>query len=124
MRINEYNSLEEFIFEYCKGREDSSSNNEHKQRFMGIEFKSNGIIYRMCREPFDEKYTPILPNGKPGLYNVMIMHCEKKGYPMADTFESIGWYDSLESMLDSCKLGNNLFKEVIVAEDTEILGKD
>lgn len=124
MRINEYNSLDDFIYEYSVGREFSWQNSDHRERFRGIEFKSKGIYYRMCREPYDDKNSPVLSNGKKGIYNVMIMHCEKTGYPTADCFESIGWYDSLDSVLETCILNGHKFAEVIMAEDTQILGKD
>ena len=124
MKKNEYNSLDDFIYEYSMGREFSWQNEEHRERFQGIEFVASGVYYRMCREAYDENYSPILPNGKPGIYNVMIMHCDKAGYPTADIFESIGWYDSLESLLKECKIGDRFFRDVIIAEDTEILGKD
>ena len=124
MRKNEYESLDDFIYEYSVGREFSWQNVEHKERYMGLEFEYGGVFYRLCREPYEEGYTPILPNGKPGLYNVMIMHCEQFGYPAADEFESIGWYDSMESLLEDCVIGEKKFKEVIMTDDTRILGKD
>lgn len=124
MKKNEYDSLDEFIYEYSTGREFSWENEENRERFQGIEFESSGVFYRMCREAYDEKFSPILSNGKPGIYNVMIMHCEKAGYPTAEFFESIGWYDSLASLLKECKIGEKFFRDVIIAEDTEILGKD
>ena len=124
MRKNEYDSLDDFIYEYAVGREFSWQNEKKRERFQGIEFESLGVYYRMCREAYDEKFSPILSNGKPGIYNVMIMHCDKSGYPTADTFESLGWYDSLESLLKECKIGDRFFRDVIIAEDTEILGKD
>ena len=92
--------------------------------------KNRGVIYkyfpRRVRKlaDYDEKYSPVLSNGKPGIYNVMIMHCDKYGYPTADNFESIGWYDSLESLLKECKIGDRFFRDVIIDENTEILGKD
>ena len=124
MRINEYESLDEFIYEYCKGREFSWQNEEHKERFMGIEFLYNGVYYRMCREPYNEKMTPILNNGKPGLYDVMIIHCKKSGYPVAEQFEILGWYESLEDVLDNCILQGKPFRKVIMDDSTRILSKD
>ncbi len=124
MRVNEYNSLDDFIFEYCKGRETSESNTEKRRRYMGIEFLYNGIYYRMCREPYEEGKTLMLADGRPGLYNVMIMHCEKLGYPIADSFESIGWFADIQDLLDNCEIDRKKFKEVIMDDSTRILGKD
>ena len=50
MRINEYSSLEDFIYEYESGKSIPSDNLD-KPKYMGIEFKYNDIYYRMCREP-------------------------------------------------------------------------
>lgn len=124
MKKNEYDSLDDFIYEYSVGKEFSWQNEENRERFMGIEFESMGIYYRMCREPYDKEHTPILSNGKIGLYHMMIMHCDQYGYPMADRFETIGWYDSLESLLENCMLAGRPFRDVIIDQNTEILGKD
>ncbi len=124
MRVNEYNNLDEFIFEYCKGREASESNIEKRQRYMGIEFLHNGVYYRMCREPYEEGVSPVLDGEKPGLFNVMIMHCEKLGYPIADSFENIGWYADIQDLLDNCIIDNRKFAEVIMDDSTRIMGKD
>ena len=63
MRKNEYKAIDEFVYEYCKGRESSWENPDLRQRYMGIEFCNEGIYYRMCREPYDLEKSPILKNG-------------------------------------------------------------
>lgn len=67
---------------------------------------------------------PVLPNGKFGLYNVTIMHCVSQGYPLADKFESIGWYSDIYDLLKNCYIEGMPFKAVIMADDTVILSKD
>ena len=67
MRINEYNSLDEFIYEYDSGRRPSTETQGRK--FMGIEFLYRGIYYRMCYEPAENE-------GEPRFYYVYVMHCE------------------------------------------------
>lgn len=123
MRINEYNNLQEFIYEYESGRS-LPSDNLDRQKFMGIEFKFNGVYYRMCREPIDESNVVMLQNGKIGQYDVMILHCENTGYPLSERFELIGWYADLNDVLDNCILQGRKFKDVIMDDQTEILGKD
>jgi hypothetical protein len=125
MRINEYNSLEEFIYEYESGRSIPSDHLE-RRKYMGIEFKYNGVYYRMCREPEpkDEKEIVILPDGRNGKYDVMILHCERTGYPLSESFELIGWYADLEDVLNNCVLQGKKFREVIMDDGTEILGQD
>lgn len=124
MRKNEYKTIEEFVYEYCKGREFSWDNSDLRERYMGIEFCNGGIYYRMCREPYDAERSPILENGKPGLYKVMIMHLGQGGYPVADSYECVGWYDSMDSLLDKCIIQGKTFRELIMDDETEILSKD
>ena len=112
MRKNEYNNLNEFIYEYDSGRHSSIDDN-HGRKFMGIEFKYKNIYYRMCREP--ENYKP---------YQVSIMHCDKFGYPIADEFEIIGSYNDIYDLLDNCIIDNEYFKVVIMDDSTEILSQD
>ena len=48
----------------------------------------------------------------------------KSGYPVADSYEFIGLYDSIESLLDDCNIQGRPFRDVIMDDDTEILSKD
>lgn len=122
MRINEYNSLDEFIYEYDSGRASSKSDTEGR-KFMGIEFSYKGVYYRVCREPIIDDTTPIEVK-EDGRYNITIMHCKKFGYPIADNFESIGWYDDIYELLEKCIIDGVKFKEIIMDDSTEILSKD
>ena len=124
MRVNEYEALDDFIYEYEQGKEFSWQNDEHRERFMGIEFSYKNRFYRMCREPYDEMNTPVLEDGNPALYDVMIIHCEKRGYPRVDRYEVIGWYRNLQDVLDNCIIDARPFKEIIMDDQTAILGKD
>lgn len=124
MRINEYNNLEEFIYEYEKGRAPSTEHS--KRRYMGIEFKYNGEYYRMCREPVkeDDEDAVWLDDGRLGRYDVMLMHCENTGYPLAESYDLIGWYADIYDVLENCIIQGKKFKEVIMDDSTEILGQD
>ena len=123
MRINEYSCLEDFIYEYESGKSIPSDNLE-RPKYMGIEFKYKDTYYRMCREPMDENNKVILDDGRVGRYDVMITHCEQTGYPLAESFELIGWYADLNDVLENCILQNKKFKDVIMGDMTEILGQD
>ena len=122
MKVNEYNNLKEFIYEYDSGRH-SSIDNSHGRKF-GIEFCYNGVYYRMCREPMEDSERPRLKNCSLGFYQVTIMNCEKFGYPIADEFESVGWYSDIYDLLENCTIGDKKFKDVIIADETKILSKD
>lgn len=123
MRQNEYNDIEKFIYEYCDGRS-PSIDDEHGRKYMGLEFKYRKTYYRICREPLNEDERPVLADGKLGYYNVTIMHCDSMGYPLADYFESIGWYSDIYDLLEHCLIDGIPFKKVIVADETLILGQD
>ena len=124
MRINEYSSLEQFVYEYESGRA-PSIDDEHPRKFMGIEFYYHGTYYRMCREPFDsDDERPKLENGKLGYYEVTIMHCDTVDYPSCDYFESIGWYSDIYDLLDHCIINGKPFREVIMADETRIMSQD
>ncbi len=115
MRINEYKSLDEFIYEYDSGRRPSTETQPRK--FMGIEFFYGGVCYRMCYEPAENE-------GAPRFYYVYVMHCESRGYPAADRFEVIGRYEKFQDLLENFLIDGKPFKEVIMDDDTKILGKD
>lgn len=52
------------------------------------------------------------------------MHCVSQGYPLADKFESIGWYNDIYDLLKNCYIEGMPFETVIMADDTVILSKD
>ena len=114
MRINQYQNLNGFIFEYDSGRHSSDKN--FGRNFMGIEFFYNNFYYRMCREPIDDE--------KNGIYQVSIMHCEKLGYPVADKFEVVGSYKNIYDLLENCIINGKKFKDVIMDDKTKILSQD
>lgn len=118
MRINEYNNLDEFIYEYDSDRDVCNG------KFIGIEFLYNGIYYRMCREPLWGCEEIILSDGRKGRYDVMVLHCTTVGYPKSDEEELIGWYADIYDVLDNCMIQGRPFREVIMADETEILSKD
>ena len=119
MRKNEYKSLDSFIYEYADGKAFSWQDPNGIERFMGLEFCFEGHYYRLCREPID-----CVPKEASGRFHVMEMIMIKEEYPLCDHYADIGWYDSLQSVLEKCILHGTSFKTVIMADDTEILSKD
>lgn len=117
MRKNEYDTLDEFCREY------DEVDYKNQRGFMGIEFTYRDVYYRMCREPIPETDRPILSNGKRGRYRVVIVHW-KDGWFSDFEYELIGWYEDINDLLDNCRLGDMKFKDVIMADETEIIGKD
>ncbi len=123
MRINEYNSLEEFVDEYATGKSFSWQNEDHKERFMGIEFSYKGVYYRMCREPLYEEDLPTLSDGRKGRYDVMICHWAMPEFD-DNEFPLIGWYADLNDVLENCIIDGRKFKDVIMDDSTKIEAKD
>lgn len=123
MRINEYNSLDEFIDEYYKGVEMPWQSSDGKRRYMGIEFSYKGVYYRMCREHDEDDEMPKLPDGRIGRYDVMICHWAMLEFK-DDDFILIGWYSDLNDVLENCIIDGRKFKDVIMDDSTKIEGKD
>lgn len=123
MRINEYNSLDEFIDEYYKGVEMPWQSSDGKRRYMGIEFSYKGVYYRMCREPGEDDEMPKLPDGRIGRYDVMICHWAMPEFK-DDDFILIGWYSDLNDVLENCIIDGRKFKDVIMDDSIKIEGKD
>lgn len=123
MRINEYNSLDEFIDEYYKGVEMPWQSSDGKRRYMGIEFSYKCVYYRMCREPGEDDEMPKLPDGRIGRYDVMICHWAMPEFK-DDDFILIGWYSDLNDVLENCIIDGRKFKDVIMDDFTKIEGKD
>ena len=78
---------------------------------MGLEFLYKSHYYRFCREPN-------------GLFHVMEMVTQKKRYPDCDSFKDIGWYRSMDELLENCLINEERFKDVIVSEELRILSRD
>ena len=117
-RKNEYTSLQEFREEY-----DGISYKKHRS-FIGIEFTYHDVYYRMCREPLVDEHLPSLPNGNKGHYNVVIVHWKNGEWFSDYEYELIGWYENIDDLLQNCYIDGKKFKDIIMADETEIIGKD
>jgi hypothetical protein len=118
MRINEYTSLQAFCQEY-----DENRYNNEVEKHIGLEFIFNQVYYRMCREPLNENELPILNDGKKAKFDVNIVHW-KNGFGSDFTYELVGWYSCLEDVLDDCIIQGKSFRDIIMDDSTEIIGKD
>ena len=103
MRKNEYNSLSEFVNEY------SGKQSEVYETYIGLDFEYKNSKYRMCLEPIQKYY----------LY---VVHTSNNS-DMPE-FDTIGIFDTLELLLDSTKIDNRPFRDVIMDDSTIITGKD
>lgn len=110
MRINEYNSLDEFIDEYGSGEWNPSLGH-----YIGIEFKYKNKSYRMCCEP-NQGYSK--EEAKAPFHVYQIIDIDKSEYL------TIGMYSSLQEVLNNCLIDGVLFKDVIMDDSTYIDSKD
>lgn len=122
MRINEYNSLEEFRDEYAIGW--CLYGLDKKAHYMGIEFVYKGTYYRMCREPGEDSLFPLLSDGRRGRYDVLIFPYDEQGVPSCDLEKLVGWYADIDDVLENCIIDGRKFRDVIMDDNTQIMSKD
>lgn len=122
MRLNYYNSLEDFIGEY------SGIRSGKYDTVYGIDFTYNGKLYRMTmdqmepddvRKKFEEKL-----NKKLGKYEVALVDPNGSGDFQYHNYQFIGWYDDIYDLLENCYIEGRKFKDVIMDDYTEIEGQD
>ncbi len=122
MRLNYYNSLEDFIGEY------SGIRSEKYDTVYGIDFTYNGKLYRMTMdqmEPDDvrKKFEDKL-NKKLGKYEVALVDPNGSSDFQYHNYQFIGWYDDIYDLLENCYIEGRKFKDVIMDDYTEIEGQD
>ena len=122
MRMNEYKSLDDFIGEYSGNRTDKYD------VVYGIDFKYKDKLYRMTmdqmesneiRTQFEAKL-----NRKLGKYEVAIVDPSLNTEFKFAEYNFIGWYDNIYDLLENCYIEGKKFKDVIMSDETEIIGKD
>lgn len=114
MRKNEYNSLEAFTSQYVGVWGPSDGH------WLSLEFSYQGKDYRFATDSMHNPENTILPDGRESKFDL---------YEMFKTEESIDYtlleeYATMEDGLESTIIGNRPFSEVIMDDDTEILGQD
>ncbi len=111
MRVNEYNSFEEFYEEYNYDRDVFSGH------YIGIEFKYNDKYYRLSHDYSlsDESH----------IYKYFSFELVKKNdaYFNGES-KVIGQYKNLNDALDNWIIDGKPFREVIMDDNTQILDKD
>lgn len=115
MRVNEYNTLEEFTNEYV------GAWNPSEGHWFGLDFKYHGVTYRLHTGSMYQQTNTILPNGREALFGIYRMMEKTVG---DHNYKLLGEYADMNDLLDSTIIDNRLFSEVIMDDDTEILGKD
>ena len=115
MRINEYNSLEEFTSEYIGIW---SPSNGH---WFGLDFKYNGVTYRLHTGSMYHRENTTLSDGREllfGLYRLLDAAGANDNYTLLAEFAD------MDDLLESTVIEGRKFRDIIMDDMTEILGKD
>ena len=115
MRINEYGSLDEFTSEFIGIW---SPSNGH---WFGLDFKYNGITYRLHTGSMYHRTNTILPDGREllfGLYRLIDVTGTNYNYSL------LAEYADMDDLLESTVIEGRKFRDIIMDDMTEILGKD
>ena len=115
MRINEYNSLEEFTTQYIGIWEPSDGH------WFGLDFIFNGAEYRFNTGSMYEKEDTILPDGRVALFGIYRKNSRKidgKDYTLLEEFAT------MDDALNSTCIEGIKFRDVIMADNTELVGQD
>lgn len=115
MRVNEYNTIEEFTKEYI------GLWNPSEGHWFGLDFKYNNVVYRLHTGSMYQQTNTILPDGRKALFGIyQLYNSTNTDY----NYELLGEYADINDLLSSTVIDNRVFSEVIMDDSTEILGKD
>ena len=116
MRINEYTSLKEFADEFTGVWNPSSGH------WLGLDFMYNNVEYRFHTGAMYNTEDTVLPDGRTAKYGVYRRHINST--EAKTEYELIGEYAEMDDALEYCLIDGIKLKDVIMDDDTRILGKD
>ena len=114
MRINEYTLLEEFTNEYI------GIWNPSEGHWLGLDFKYDSMIYRMQTGPMYQQKITILSDGREAMFGIY----KQSDVTKNNNYELLGEFADMNDMMESTVIGDRKFKDIIMDDSTEILGKD
>ncbi len=112
MRKNEFECLEQFTSQY------TGEWNPSEGHWLGLDFSYNGKEYRMHTGPMYSEKNTILSDGRTALFGLY------KKNKFIDEYDLLEEYATMNDLLNSKIIDNKPFREIIIAEDTELLGQD
>ncbi|MCC8192075.1 MAG: hypothetical protein LIO41_03430 [Ruminococcus sp.] len=112
MRKNEYRTLEEFTSQY------TGEWNPSEGHWFGLDFSYNGKEYRLHTGSMYNQSDTILADGRTALFGLYIKANADGEYSLLAEFAT------MDEMLCSMVIENTPFREIIIAEDAELLGQD
>lgn len=119
MRINEYNSLDEFVSQYTGVWGPSEGH------WLGLDFSFAGNEYRLQTGSMYEPNDTLLPDGRIAVFGLYLKQPDSVSSKQ-DTakYVCLGEFAGMDDMLESTVIGNVPFREVIMDDMTELLGQD
>ena len=112
MRVNEYNNLEQFYEEYNYDRD------IFKGHYIGLEFFFRGNYYRLAHD-----YSNLDNQHEFKYFAYQIIQNKNNAY-FDGEYVLLGEFRNLDEMLDDWIIDGICFKELIIMDETKILGKD
>ncbi len=113
MRKNEYSSLNEFMSQYCGIWAPS------EEKWFGLDFSWNGRQYRLHTGLMYDNEASTLPDGRTILFGLY-----EKTNESDSEYHLIKQFASMDELLASRCIEDRLFSDVIMDDDTELLGQD
>lgn len=110
MRKNEYTSLDQFTSQYIGEWGPSDGH------WLGLDFLWRGKEYRFNTGSMYNSENTILPDGREAIFGLYVKDEGK--------YNLLGEYASMDDALKSTVIGGVSFREVIMDEETELMGQD
>ncbi len=115
MRKNEYESLEQFKSQYVGEWGPSDGH------WLGLDFVYSGVEYRLQTWSMYRKEA-ILPDGREVMFE---LHRKKQDVALGEKeYELLGEFADMSELLECTVIQGRPFNEVIMDDDTEIVGQD
>lgn len=119
MRINEYQSLDEFISQYTGVWGPSEGH------WLGLDFSFAGCEYRLQTGSMYETNDTILPDGRAAVFGLYKKQTDALAQKQCTTeYKCLGVYADMDDLLNSVVIEHRPFREVIMDDMTELLGQD
>ena len=115
MRKNEYNSLEEFKNQY------TGEWNPSEGHWLGLDFMYGKNEYRLSTGSMYTDENTILPDGREAIFYLYI---KDNAVDHSSDYALLGEFATINDLLDSTIIGGIKFSEVIMADETVLLGQD
>lgn len=115
MRKNEFNSLEDFTSQYIGVWAPSEGH------WFGLDFSYNDVEYRFNTGSMYEEQNSVLTNGKDAVFGLYLKNNNPK---LKKEYILLGEFADMEDALNSTCIDGVAFRDIIMDDETELLGQD